>query len=451
MLAIAMSRNSAWDGAPQFTFTRALRRASYLRALAPGGGGAVYGGDGMTALPPSFSEPLLVAPSADGAPAAASGRRARVGLLDNAKAVLICCVVLYHTSVVYTSSDRPEAPIAFFSGLLAIMKPVVMPCFCLISGHLSPATLEERHSRALLQLLAVYLIFQGLYFLQKMLAFTLNDFPFQSLPIAFFNPPEQVVTWFLLALLVWRSALPVLLRTRSPLGISLLLGLAANFADLGVNYQNIAAFLPYFVAGAVVPKDAWSLLHRPWLRWPFAALFVASTVGLVGWSAYGGAAFRSAFEQITLTYACFDGNPPSQKALACSTFHELAMRALFYLLSLPLIVGFLCALPRRTSWLTAPGHMSMYVYLLHPLLLYNPWIMKTTFDALSGYYGHEVNVWSPATHGSAFAALLPAALLACAALSLPCTRTLFWPLVEPPIGRLLFDAPAQHALPTSAV
>lgn len=32
----------------------------------------------------------------------------RVELLDNAKAVLIVCVVLYHTAVVYTSADRPE-------------------------------------------------------------------------------------------------------------------------------------------------------------------------------------------------------------------------------------------------------------------------------------------------------------------------------------------------------
>ena len=34
--------------------------------------------------------------------------RPRVELLDNAKAVLIVCVVLYHTTVVYTSADRPE-------------------------------------------------------------------------------------------------------------------------------------------------------------------------------------------------------------------------------------------------------------------------------------------------------------------------------------------------------
>ena len=32
----------------------------------------------------------------------------RVIMLDNAKAVLIVCVVLYHTAVVYTSADRSE-------------------------------------------------------------------------------------------------------------------------------------------------------------------------------------------------------------------------------------------------------------------------------------------------------------------------------------------------------
>ena len=32
----------------------------------------------------------------------------RNDLIDVAKGVLICCVVLYHTAVVYTSADRPE-------------------------------------------------------------------------------------------------------------------------------------------------------------------------------------------------------------------------------------------------------------------------------------------------------------------------------------------------------
>jgi len=47
-------------------------------------------------MPAAMSMPLL-APATE-----------RVVMLDNAKAVLIVCVVLYHTAVVYTSADRKE-------------------------------------------------------------------------------------------------------------------------------------------------------------------------------------------------------------------------------------------------------------------------------------------------------------------------------------------------------
>ena len=83
------------------------------------------------------------------------------------------------------------------------------------------------------------------------------------------------------------------------------------------------------------------------------------------------------------------------------------MRMGFYLLSCPVIAGFLCMVPQGPGWLSAPGHMSMYVYLLHPLLLFNPVVMKLVFDALSTYYRREVNVWSPATDAGRKAVLVP--------------------------------------------
>ena len=51
---------------------------------------------GTPGMPAAASVPLL-APATE-----------RVVMLDNAKAVLIVCVVLYHTAVVYTSADRTE-------------------------------------------------------------------------------------------------------------------------------------------------------------------------------------------------------------------------------------------------------------------------------------------------------------------------------------------------------
>lgn len=417
----------------------------------------------------TLGEPLLV-PAAAAAPL----RAKRLELLDNAKAVLISSVVLYHSAVVYSTADRPEVhmrsslatlltgfpmralalahshcatplclqhAIPFISGLLALMKLVVMPCFCMISGHLSPATIEDRHARGLVKVLATYLIFQGLYFAMKVVAFTLAGFGVQKLPIELFNPPQQVVTWFLLALIIWRASLPTMLRTRVPMLISLLLAHGALFADLGVNHQNVLSFWPFFVGGALVPRDAWAQLNRPAVRRPLAASFVTCALSLALFSAYGGQHFHDAFYQLTRTYACFNGSPPDPsgvKLSECSSMRELGRRATFYVASLPLMAGFLCLMPRHSGWLTTPGHLSMYVYLLHPLLLFNPWVLKTTFDALSAHYGREVTVWSPATDGSVFLLLVPASLLACAALSTPWARVLLWPLVEPPIDWLLF-------------
>ena len=273
-----------------------------------------------------------------------------------------------------------QHPIAFWSGCLALMKLVVMPCFCLISGHLSPAELDMRRARGVCQLLVTYLIFQGLYFVQRILAFRLAGFDLDALPVQLFNPHEQVVTWFLLALVVWRIAVPLLRQARAPLLTSVAIGLAALFIDLGVNYQNILAFLPYFIGGALLPGSRWDDLSRPAVRCPLAAFFCVAALGVLGFSCFGGHAFAVAFEQITLTYSCFDGAPPAASAGACSSLRELCMRLAFYGLSVPLLFGFLATMPTRPGILTAPGYMSIYVYLLHPLLLFNPPLMKITFD-----------------------------------------------------------------------
>ena len=100
-------------------------------------------------------------------------------------------------------------------------------------------------------------------------------------------------------------------------------------------------------------------------------------------------------------------------------------------------------LPRAAGWWSHPGHMSMFIYLLHPLLITNGLVMKVSFDALSRAYGREVNVWSPADRPSAFAVLAPASLAICALLALPCVRAVCWPLVEPPT-HLLFRPPPER-------
>ena len=83
------------------------------------------------------------------------------------------------------------------------------------------------------------------------------------------------------------------------------------------------------------------------------------------------------------------------------------MRMGFYLLSCPVIAGFpMHGASRARLALRARPHVHV-VYLLHPLLLFNPVVMKLVFDALSTYYRREVNVWSPATDAGRKAVLVP--------------------------------------------
>jgi len=158
-----------------------------------------------------------------------------VPLLDNAKAALIYLVVVYHTLVVYTSADRPEGIIPVWSAVLALLKPVVMPSFCLISGHLSCATLSARRGYELCQLVAAYLLFQTLYHTNNLLAYRLNGFAFRALPLQLFQPQAQVVTWFLLALAFWRLLLPAVAKLRAPALTALLL---AHGAEIGRDWPR---------------------------------------------------------------------------------------------------------------------------------------------------------------------------------------------------------------------
>ena len=84
------------------------------------------------------------------------------------------------------------------------------------------------------------------------------------------------------------------------------------------------------------------------------------------------------------------------------------MRALFYVGSAPLLAGFFAILPPKGGFWTYPGYMSMYIYLLHPLIISNPYVMRVAFEWLTLTYGVKANVWDPTTDGHAVA-LMPCA------------------------------------------
>ena len=194
---------------------------------------------------------------------------------------------------------------------------------------------------------------------------------------------------------------------RRPLAFSLLLGLGSLSMDAGLNYQNLLSFLPYFIGGHLLPASAWDVLGRRVLRRSLAASFVGTTLSLLLFSAYGGQHFEHAFLASCVNYGCFTGALPNTSE-GCANTTQLLLRIVFYVASVPLLAGFFCVLPRRGGFWSYPGYMSMYIYLLHPLIISNPLIMRASFDWLTLAYGRKTNVWDPATAPSAVA-IMPCA------------------------------------------
>ena len=77
----------------------------------------------------TLGEPLLVPAAAAAAPL----RAKRLELLDNAKAVLISSVVLYHSAVVYSTADRPEVHMR--SSLATLLTGFPMRALALLLTH----------------------------------------------------------------------------------------------------------------------------------------------------------------------------------------------------------------------------------------------------------------------------------------------------------------------------
>ena len=55
-------------------------------------------------------------------------------------------------------------------------------------------------------------------------SFRMNGFEFPSLPVQLFAPPRPAVTWFLVAIVLWRMTLPGFALMRRPLCLGLGLG-----------------------------------------------------------------------------------------------------------------------------------------------------------------------------------------------------------------------------------
>jgi fucose 4-O-acetylase-like acetyltransferase len=277
-------------------------------------------------------------------PPAAAGRPRRDALLDNAKFLLITLVVVGH-AIEPTTDSRIANAVYFWIYLFH------MPAFVLISGYLSKSFdgSGRRIDKLLTTVAAPYLIFWCVYAVQSASSG-------RSLPD---GPLEPVwLTWFLAALFVWRLTVPLWQRVRRPFAVAVALSLVGGLVATGevLGMSRIISLLPFFVAGLLLEQRHFDLLRHTWVRVAGAALGVATM-----------AACYLYLEQASREWIYW------RESLVDRDVDLLPVgipgRVLFLVLAFALTAALLALTPRRTTRFTRLGALTMYVFLLHGLVI----------------------------------------------------------------------------------
>lgn len=133
-----------------------------------------------------------------------------------------------------------------------------MPLFVMISGYLSKrfTLTDDKVARLVGSTLAPYLVFQCAY---SLFAWAVGGREFK---VDVLDP--YYLTWFLLALFVWRLLTSVWRRLRYPLATAVLVCLLGYMTDIGstLDLYRILGLVPFYVLGLTLSPELLARLRR---------------------------------------------------------------------------------------------------------------------------------------------------------------------------------------------
>ncbi|MEU3861168.1 acyltransferase family protein [Streptomyces sp. NPDC028722] len=298
-------------------------------------------------------------PPADGVPgprtpvSAQEGRtradrpgRQRDAFFDNAKYLAIVLVAMGHAWEPLKGDSR------ILESVYTVVYSFHMPAFIIISGFFSRSfdMRPDRLKRLITGVVVPYVLFESAYPLFKNLVTGSHE------EITLLDP--WYLTWFLVALFVWRLTTPIWKLVRWPLPLALGLAMLATVSPAigdDLDLQRVLQFLPYFVLGLCLKAEHFHLVRRRWVRIASVPVFAAALA--VGWWAVP-----------RMNTAWFYHRDAAQELGApwwCGPVMTLALMGC----SLVLTACFFAWVPSRTTWFTTLGAGTLYGYLLHGFLV----------------------------------------------------------------------------------
>ncbi|MCO6004831.1 acyltransferase family protein [Actinoallomurus purpureus] len=314
-------------------------------------------------LPVVTAEPLAPARAESPAP----GRRRRDPFFDNAKFLAIVLVVAGHSIV-----DLRDVRLAH--ALYLFVYTFHMPVFIVITGYFSRNfTFSGGKARKLITNLGVpYVVFETAYSTYHW-AVGSSDFE-----ISLLDP--YYLTWFLMALFMWRLSTPVWQQIRWPVAVAVGVSLLAGMSDLpdDLEMNRVFGLVPFYVLGLMLKQEHFDLLKRPKAR-------VLGALTLLAGFAF--TLFVADRHMATEWVYWRSGNA----ALHVGNLTGSAMRLALMTAAIVLVAAFLTLVPGRQTWFTGLGGATLYAYLLHgfftKLMEYMGWYDAAFLHTIPGVLG----------------------------------------------------------------
>ncbi|CAL9444707.1 acyltransferase family protein [Streptomyces sp. enrichment culture] len=314
----------------------------------------------------------------------------RDAFFDNAKYLAIVLVAMGHAWEPLKDGNR------VLEGAYMLVYAFHMPAFIVVSGYFSRGfdMSPGRVRRLVTGVLVPYLVFETAYSLFKRFA---GHDPAQ--PVSLLDP--WYLTWFLVALFVWRLTTPLWKLVRYPLAVALVVAMLASVTpEIGddLDLQRVLQFLPFFVLGLCLEPGHFRWVRRRSVRIAAVPVFAA--------------AFAVAWWSVPRMNSGWFYHRDSAQELGAPWWCGPVMVLALFGCSVLLTACFLAWVPGRRLWCTGLGAGTLYGYLLHGF------VTKS-----AEFYGWYDAAW---LHGPLGAALVT--LLAGAGVTLLCT---------PPVRRVL--------------
>ncbi|MEU9115008.1 acyltransferase family protein [Streptomyces sp. NPDC048483] len=297
-------------------------------------------------LPPATEAAAAEDRPAQAPPPKATPKAGRDAFFDNAKYLAIVLVAMGHAWEPLTDGSRAA------EALYMTVYTFHMPAFIIISGYFSRSfdMRKDRLQRLVTGVLVPYILFETAYAFFKRWA---DDDP--GHPISLLDP--WFLTWFLIALFIWRLTTPLWKIVRWPIPLAVAIAVAASVSpDIGddLDLQRVLQFLPFFVLGLNLRPEHFKLVQRRAVRIASVPIFAAALL-MAYWAAP------------RMTSAWFYHRDSAQE-LGTTWWIGAVMTLALFGCSLVTTACFYSWVPRRTMWFTVLGAGTLYGYLLHGFL-----------------------------------------------------------------------------------